>query len=218
MTDTDEKRLLTVGCPHCSSRYRLPLPLMGPGGARIHCPTCWESFVVSPDGVSSPDFGDAEGASFSAGDAPTQEHAEPTIPEMEAESSANLDVPAMEPGPSSKFEEQALDPEPSSNFEERALGPESSSHLEACSEEVIARAVVEELTPHAHSMREAQARGRLLAEAGPLLLEAFDAYRRRAGPGAGIAAFHDALSASVGIELPFALESGLPKRRSGDRR
>jgi hypothetical protein len=124
-------------------------------------------------------------------------------------------VAERDPEPSAN-EEQAQNPESSTSFEARAFDPEPSANLEARFADAIARAVVEELIPLGPSLREAHARGRLLAEAGPVLLEAFDANRRRAGHGAGIAAFHDALSASLGIDLPFALESGLPKRPAGD--
>lgn len=153
---------MTVGCPHCSSRYQLPALLMGPGGSRIRCPSCRGRFVVRPEGSVSTEIDEAP---VTLGSVPT--------------------APAAG----------------SSQAKEPAPGPEAGG---ARSEREIARAVVQELEPHAASMREAQARGRLFAEAGPVLLEAFDAYRHQAGPNASIEAFHEALRACLGIRLPAA--------------
>jgi len=44
---------MNVGCPHCQTRYELPETLLGPGGARVRCPKCSQSFLVGPDGVIS---------------------------------------------------------------------------------------------------------------------------------------------------------------------
>lgn len=41
---------MNVGCPHCQTRYELPETLLGPGGARVRCPKCSQSFLVGPDG------------------------------------------------------------------------------------------------------------------------------------------------------------------------
>src|SRR6185369_15593548 len=41
---------MTVRCPHCDSRYRLPDHLLGPRGARVRCPSCGRSFVVLREG------------------------------------------------------------------------------------------------------------------------------------------------------------------------
>lgn len=41
---------MNVHCPHCSTAYLLPKPLLGPGGAHVRCPQCLASFVVSADG------------------------------------------------------------------------------------------------------------------------------------------------------------------------
>jgi predicted Zn finger-like uncharacterized protein len=41
---------MNVGCPHCQTRYELPETLLGPGGARVRCPKCAQSFLVGPDG------------------------------------------------------------------------------------------------------------------------------------------------------------------------
>jgi predicted Zn finger-like uncharacterized protein len=37
----------TVVCPNCSTRYLLPETLIGPAGARVKCPSCAGTFVVS---------------------------------------------------------------------------------------------------------------------------------------------------------------------------
>jgi predicted Zn finger-like uncharacterized protein len=41
---------MNVGCPHCQTRYELPETLLGPGGARVRCPKCAQSFLVGSDG------------------------------------------------------------------------------------------------------------------------------------------------------------------------
>src|SRR5262245_50730582 len=38
---------MNVRCPHCSTGYQLPDHLLGPRGARVRCPQCGKSFVVS---------------------------------------------------------------------------------------------------------------------------------------------------------------------------
>ena len=42
-----------VTCPSCSNRYTMPGHLMGPGGARVVCPTCWLSFIVTSTGEAT---------------------------------------------------------------------------------------------------------------------------------------------------------------------
>ena len=212
VTDTEEHRLITVECPHCSSRYRLPLNLLGPGGARVHCPACGESFVVSPDGdpveaagtpsipPSAPETAATTHAEArgSVGGAKPVESPDPVLAMPAGEGGAPNASDDRRNGGSSPDDLEATAP-----AEPKAV-TDTEAGFETWSESIIARAVVEPLVPHASSLREAQARGRLLAEAGPLLLEVFDDYRRRAGPRARIAAFHDALRAALGIELPTA--------------
>jgi predicted Zn finger-like uncharacterized protein len=38
---------MIITCPACSSRYVLAESLLGPGGARVRCPRCGDSFVVA---------------------------------------------------------------------------------------------------------------------------------------------------------------------------
>jgi hypothetical protein len=64
-----------------------------------------------------------------------------------------------------------------------------------------ARQVVEELAASGPAMKDARARGRLFHEAGPVLLAAFDEYRRRAGAEAPATAFLEALRDRWGIDL-----------------
>lgn len=68
----------------------------------------------------------------------------------------------------------------------------------------IAEAVVERLAPHVPRLASAQDRGRLFADAGEPLLDAFADYRRRAGDEAPAAPFREALRARWGIEVPGA--------------
>jgi predicted Zn finger-like uncharacterized protein len=45
---------LDIRCPHCESEYLLPEALLGPGGARVRCPSCQQVFAVARDGVVIP--------------------------------------------------------------------------------------------------------------------------------------------------------------------
>jgi predicted Zn finger-like uncharacterized protein len=47
----------TVACPFCSARYLLPAHLMGPGGAKVNCPSCHRAFVVPARPAEDPDSG-----------------------------------------------------------------------------------------------------------------------------------------------------------------
>ena len=38
---------MTVRCPNCGTEYSLPERLLGDLGARVRCPTCAQSFVVT---------------------------------------------------------------------------------------------------------------------------------------------------------------------------
>ena len=51
------------------------------------------------------------------------------------------------------------------------------------------------------ALDEARARGRVLSEHGPAILDAFAEYRRRAGPGDGAEAFREALRSRCGVDL-----------------
>ncbi len=42
---------IPVRCPHCVTEYLLPETLLGPGGARVRCPSCHGSFSVARDGT-----------------------------------------------------------------------------------------------------------------------------------------------------------------------
>ena len=65
-----------------------------------------------------------------------------------------------------------------------------------------ARAVIEELAGREGAgIEDAISRGRLFAEHGARLVEAYDAYRRRAGRDADAAAFRQALRERWGVEL-----------------
>jgi len=61
---------MNVGCPHCETRYELPESLLGPGGARVRCPRCTQTFLVGRDGgVSRGDTAPAAAAPAVAGEA-----------------------------------------------------------------------------------------------------------------------------------------------------
>ena len=123
---------MTVRCPRCSNRYRLPEVLLGPGGARVRCPGCGNRFDVA----------------------------------RQAEPEGRMRL----------ADAHALDYR-------------------------VAADVLQALADRAPRWVDAHARGRLFSEFGPALLEAFDEYRRRSGPGASARVFRDLLRERFRIEL-----------------
>jgi predicted Zn finger-like uncharacterized protein len=157
-----EERVI-VGCPHCSSRYALPLELMGSGGARVRCPACQHRFVVTasgePEAVTTPAPDPVEHAIVAA----------------------------------------AIAPEPEIVAEVGAASPEFAA-AEAASPESALDAV-RALDHPPGSLAAAALRGRLFAERGPELLEAFEAWRARARVPGAAAEFRAALDAVAGVDL-----------------
>lgn len=145
---------LDVRCPHCSATYLLPESLLGPGGARVRCPSCQGSFSVT-----------------GAGEVTALPAAPPPAPRA--------------PAPA-------------------ASAPPAANAADARAREArIARAVLDELNARSGAaIEEAKSRGRLFAECGPMLLEAWDEYRNRVGRGAQPGAFREALQARWGVDLP----------------
>jgi predicted Zn finger-like uncharacterized protein len=45
---------LDIRCPNCETEYLLPEALLGPGGARVRCPSCQHNFAVARDGAVVP--------------------------------------------------------------------------------------------------------------------------------------------------------------------
>jgi predicted Zn finger-like uncharacterized protein len=68
----------------------------------------------------------------------------------------------------------------------------------------LAARIVEGLADRIPAVLIAQARGRLFAEAGAFVFEAYDAWRRRAGPEADVAVFREALRRRWDVDLPVA--------------
>lgn len=89
----------------------------------------------------------------------------------------------------------------------RVFGPGSDSSAD---ERAIAGEVLDELAARAGGTLEAAAReGRLFRDHGPALLEAFDAYRARAGEAAGAQAFREELMRRWHVDLfPLAEARG----------
>jgi predicted Zn finger-like uncharacterized protein len=51
-----------VSCPYCATGYLLPETLLGAAGARVKCPACSRTFVVSAAGTASPLMADGSPA------------------------------------------------------------------------------------------------------------------------------------------------------------
>lgn len=83
-------------------------------------------------------------------------------------------------------------------------GPPGPEHL------AVARAVLEQFAlDRSGAIERAQAEHRFFAEFGPALMVAYEAYRSRAGEGAGPSAFRTVLRERWGVELvPLAAREG----------
>jgi predicted Zn finger-like uncharacterized protein len=161
---------MTIACPHCQTRYELPETLLGPGGARVRCPRCRESFVVTRDGRVAPGrpaAGAPPEAARAAGGAP-----------------AGPRPPVTAPAPS------------------QPAAPASAAAASELAPIELARAVLDELAAsHGPALDDARVRGRLFSEHGDRLMEAFEAYRRRAGRRADPGPFREALRERFGVDL-----------------
>src|SRR5438552_9382502 len=49
--------MIVVACPHCAGRFRLARGLVGPGGARVRCPSCERAFDWTPTRRPPPEAG-----------------------------------------------------------------------------------------------------------------------------------------------------------------
>lgn len=167
---------MIVTCPQCASGYVLPESLIGPGGARVRCPGCAHEFVVPP-----PAGPGRPGEPYDPPGDPGP--AAPGEPPPEPE--RNPEIPA---GPST--EPAQGDPPYGTRGAER-----------------VAHEVLGELAERTGTrIAEAASRGLLFSEYGPALIDAWDEYVRRLGPGAPSGAFREALRERWGIDLSAALQ------------
>jgi hypothetical protein len=173
----DPSPWVAVWCPHCSVGYRLPVRWMGWAGTRIHCPKCEGLFdvpPVQPAGVPAKPSSDVT----LGGEQRDPESAVQAIPE-----------PVVRPRKASR----------------KATGarvPKLIQQVSAANERIVAREVIENLPWDRADLAEAQTRGTLLSQFGPMLLDAFDRYRVRAGPEASTQTFRRAVRERWGIEIP----------------
>ncbi len=179
--------MLNVACPNCSTRYLLPDHLMGPGGARVHCPTCGRTFSVPREEASEPAREPAVKPEPARG-----LRGEPAARAEQARGPGSVPTSGAEAAPA-----PAADAAPVAR---EAPDASPSAHE-------IARAVLENLAAqHGVAITDAAARGRLFAEFGPAVLAAYDEYRRRVGREGARAPFRAALRERWGVELPEGLE------------
>jgi predicted Zn finger-like uncharacterized protein len=221
---------MTVACPNCSSCYALPAHLLGPSGARVCCPACWNRFSLDPEGNVVPaDLG---------------------VPVAVAAAAAANPAPAAPPAPAARWEDVPVEPTPSDEALDALFGPfgpvaeapgpagvadeertgwpwadpppEPAGPAEPCEaadawkpppaaeppadphdrrDFLLAREALAGLEPAAREVRGAAERGRLFSEFGPRLLEAFDRYRIAGGEEADPRAFRDALRERLGLEI-----------------
>lgn len=172
---------LTISCPNCSSRYLLPEHLLGPAGARVCCPACWHRFTVDSAGTVVP----LEVEPLYS-PPPAVPGAESGRPDRAAAGPEEAVAPASAASASAAAESAA--PRPSAEEAARSLAHEALSDLDSFTPELV----------------RAAARGRLFAEFGPRVLDAFDRYRHAADPAAGEGPFRRALRERWNVDLPAA--------------
>jgi len=125
---------------------------------------------------------------------------QPFAVDREGEVAETQAVPVPPPGTTTLTEMSPASPPPGTFAPQ---GPVLGEPL------TVARTVLQELASRAGGeLEKACAERRLFQEFGPLLMEAFDAYRQQAGPHAGPAPFREALRERWGVEL---VPLGLPR-------
>lgn len=182
---------MTIACPYCTTRYLLPDHLLGPGGARVRCPSCQRSFVVPADADRGPAAVEASSATpLGAILNPSEEAAAPAA--------------SVSGEPIARTGSGALPAPPPATA--RADAPRDASGVSPADAQAgIARAVLAALAEHhGEAIEAAGAAGRLLSEFGPALFDAYDDYRRRVGKGAMAAPFRAALQERWNVDLPGA--------------
>jgi hypothetical protein len=78
----------------------------------------------------------------------------------------------------------------------------------------LARQALSDLDPFEPDVREAVSRGRMFAEFGPRILDAFDRYRHAADPAAGPGPFRTALRERWEVDLSDGSAAEIPAGRS----
>lgn len=174
----EETPWVAVWCPHCSGGYRLPVRWMGRAGARVHCSRCEALFDVPPLEPAAPP-GPTPRDSMLGGEREHAESASETIP------------PALRSRSTSR--------------PKRGRVPKLIQQASAANERIVAREVIENLPWDREDLAEAETQGTLLSRFGPMLLDAFDRYRGRAGPEASTQTFRRAVRDRWGIHIPVSV-------------
>ena len=191
---------MIIQCTSCSTGYLLPDHLLGPGGARVRCPKCQVTFEVSLHTSEAPATAPAALATA-----------------MPAEAGA------LQPAATSTAPAASANDAPAREAQGSLTAPAAADHpatatLAAASTEVAAPAADDESMRVAHELldalaeqlgeriQSARARGKVLAEFGPDLMRAYDAYRRRLGAGASPVGFRTVLRERWGVDLIAGVE------------
>ena len=184
-----------VRCPSCRAEYEFPERLMGPEGARVVCPACGTRFRVARLPVSGePDAGEPPAA---------PEHA-PVAPATRDER-----VSAIAPAAGDNTRVSATAPAAGNNTRDPATAPAAGD--EWADPQNVAGWLLAPLDPERERIRRAAEAGRLLAEFGPVLVDAFDRFAsspacRTQEPRARREAFAGAVRERLGVTLPLAPE------------
>ncbi|NOT33136.1 MAG: hypothetical protein HOP12_03095 [Candidatus Eisenbacteria bacterium] len=173
---------MNVYCTQCSSAYLLPDHLLGPGGARVRCPACGAAFVVKRDDEetvgSIAAAAEAEAARVSRSFwSPSEEFA------------VGAEVNAEELG----------EPVP----EHASATTVTSDPAEQLATELLDAVAADGGERLAAAHRE----GRVLAEFGASILDAYDEYRRRLGGEAESVAFKRVLRERWAVDLLTGVEA-----------
>jgi predicted Zn finger-like uncharacterized protein len=186
-----------VRCPSCRAEYEFPERLMGPEGARVVCPACGTRFRVARLPVSGePDV--------------SRPPASPEPAPVAAAAPAARDerVSAMAPAAGDE-RVSAMAPAAGDNKRDPAMAPAAGD--EWADPRNVAEWLLGPLDPERERIRRAAEAGRLLAEFGPVLVDAFDRFAsspacRTQEPRARREAFARAVRDRLGVTLPLAPE------------
>ncbi len=161
-----------IVCPGCSTPYELPPHLLGPAGARVCCPACGVAFVLGPDGGLVAQRGARESDADAGSNGAAATQPVTVVP------AATIAVEVSAPSGVTIAREVSATPSESPSL--AALGA---------------------LDDPPGTLAAAAAAGRLFADHGPALLDAFEALRR-ATPNEDVATeFRRALREIAGVDL-----------------
>lgn len=182
---------MNVTCPYCSTSYRLPSHLLGPGGARVRCPRCQGQFSVPPPAVGAEAAPSEAGAGAALGRGAVEPRSAAGVA-TGGDGGTRAEAPAR--GASAAAGEQG---EGAGHRDRETEGDDRLVEAYAVATELVERLAQE----GGDALASAISRGQLFAKFGPRIAAAFDEYRSRAGRQVGEGPFREALRERLGVDL-----------------